>query len=207
MKLLLSGFEPFGGLAKNPTMDIISASQKWQIPNMEIYTVILPVVYEECATKLIKVMEDVKPDYVISLGVAVGRSAITPERIGINIQDTAGEGKTGDNRGIMPKDQPIDENGPAGLFSTLPIREMKEKLGEMGIPADISNTAGTYICNNTMYSTLLHIERNQLPVKAGFIHVPATPEMTVAKPQIPSMALETQEAAIKAIVEGITHGW
>lgn len=204
---MLSGFEPFGGLATNPTMDIASAAKEWRIDKAELHTVILPVVYQECATKLIEKMEELKPDFVISLGVAVGRSAITPERIGINIQDTAGEGKTGDNRGFQPQDKPIDENGPAGIFTTLPIREMKNKLTEMGIPADISNTAGTYICNNTMYSTLLYIERNHLPVKAGFIHVPATPDMTVLRPHTPSMAIGLQTAAIEAIVEGITNGW
>ncbi|MDQ0256558.1 pyroglutamyl-peptidase [Evansella vedderi] len=204
-KILLSGFEAFGGLSTNPTMDIIARTRDWELPNVELHTIILPVVYDECADLLIKEIDKHNPDVVISLGVAVGRAAITPERIGINIQDTAGEGKSGDNRGFHPKDKPIDETGPVGLFSTLPIRKITEDLLEKGIPAQISNSAGTYICNNTLYSILHYIKRNELSIKAGFIHVPASPEMVTNKPQLPSMSIELQTEAVKTIIESIVQ--
>ncbi|ADU31234.1 pyroglutamyl-peptidase I [Evansella cellulosilytica] len=201
MKIILTGFEPFGKLTTNPTMEIIAKSAKWNIDNVELNTFILPVVYDECASILIDKIKEMKPDYVISLGVAVGRGAITLERIGINIQDTVGEGELGDNLGEQPKDKLIDQNGPDGLFSTLPIRKMTDVLIKEGIPAQISNTAGTYICNNTLYSVLNVINNEKLSVKAGFIHVPASPNMVVKKPQIPSMSIELQEKAVKRLVE------
>ena len=200
-KILLSGFEPFGNLDTNPTTAIISRAEDWDIEGINLETLILPVVYNECASRLIEKIEVFKPDIVLSLGVAVGRSAITPERIGINIQDTAGEGKTGDNRGDQPRDRFINDGGPDGLFSTLPIRQIVELLESEGIPAQISNTAGTYICNNTLYSILYYINRENLDTRAGFIHVPASPDMVTKQPQMPSMAIDVQEKAIKHILE------
>ncbi|MDG5789214.1 pyroglutamyl-peptidase I [Evansella sp. AB-P1] len=200
-KILLSGFEAFGELTSNPTMEIISRSKEWIMDGGQLYSTILPVIYDKCAKELIKKIEDIQPDYVLALGVAVGRSTITPERIGINIQDTVGEGKLGDNEGLRPKDRLIVEGGPDGLFSTLPIRQITEKLIENEIPATISNTAGTYICNNTLYSVLHYIKKNQLPIRAGFIHVPATPNMVCKQPNVPSMTIDLQEKGIRLIAE------
>ncbi|SDZ02812.1 pyroglutamyl-peptidase [Evansella caseinilytica] len=200
-KILLSGFEPFGNLTTNPTMELVSRAGGWNLENGVMETIILPVVYNECADKLIDKIEVCRPDIVLSLGVAVGRAAITPERIAMNIQDTAGEGKAGDNRGDKPQDRLIAEDGPDGLFTTLPIRDLTTMLQQAGIPAQISNTAGTYICNNTMYSTLYHLQKHKYETKAGFIHVPATPEMIAQRLNMPSMSLELQEKALYRIVE------
>ncbi|MBU9721863.1 MULTISPECIES: pyroglutamyl-peptidase I [Bacillaceae] len=204
-RILISGFEPFGDLKTNPTMELIERLNSKSIPNLEINTIILPVVYNQCAAELIEYINEIKPDLVLSLGVAVGRSAITPERIAINIQDTVGEGKSGDNHGDMPTDRPVERSGPDGLFSTLPIREMVQLLSNNGIPAQISNTAGTYICNNTMYSVLLHLKNNFPEMKAGFVHVPATPEMVLKKPSIPSMDITVQERAMELILEYLSQ--
>ncbi|MFA9555895.1 pyroglutamyl-peptidase I [Evansella sp. AB-rgal1] len=205
-KIIVSGFEPFGGLTTNPTMEIIARINGWKVDNAEIHTIILPVVYNDCATRLIKYIDELKPNIVISLGVALGRSVITPERIGVNIQDTVGEGYAGDNEGDKPQDRLIVENGPDGIFSTLPNRRIIDKLQEKGIPASISNTAGAYICNNTLYSVLHYIKENNLSISAGFIHVPATPEMVTNKVNVPSMSIDLQEEAIRLAIEGCLEG-
>ncbi|WP_416151323.1 pyroglutamyl-peptidase I [Salipaludibacillus sp. HK11] len=201
MRILLSGFEPFGGLTTNPTLELIERAKLFNIEGIEIDTIRLPVVYQQCVPPLIAKIAEINPDIVVCLGVAVGRASVNLERIGINVQDTVGEGKHGDNQGDHPIDRPIINDGPAGLFSTLPIRLLFEELQKMGIPTTISNTAGTYICNTTLYSLLHHIEQSSLEVEAGFIHVPATPEMVLASPQTASMSIETQAKAIRLIIE------
>ncbi|UCZ52045.1 pyroglutamyl-peptidase I [Bacillus shivajii] len=202
MKVLLTGFEPFGDLHTNPTMEIIERANTWKV-DAEIKTVILPVVYGECADKLIEKMKEYEPDVVVCLGVAVGRSSISFERIGINVQDvrdTGGTGVSGDNTGDRPVDRPIDPNGPDGLFATLPNRELMRSLINDEIPATISNSAGTYICNDTLYRLMHHIKRHNLPVVGGFIHVPASPDMVIDKTNLPSMSIDTQEEAIRKVV-------
>ncbi|WP_096435799.1 pyroglutamyl-peptidase I [Alteribacter populi] len=200
MNLLISGFEPFGELSVNPTQVLAEKAQEWEVEGVNIHTVVLPVVYHACARRLIDEIERVNPDVVLSLGVAVGRSSITPERIGVNLQDTVGEGKLGDNAGQKPKDEKLYETGPDGIFSTLPNRFLVNALKEAGIPAQISNTAGAYICNNTLYEMLVYLKNESSEIKAGFIHVPATPEMVTASSHLPSMALETQEKALKMMI-------
>ncbi|MBU9711436.1 pyroglutamyl-peptidase I [Evansella tamaricis] len=204
-KILVSGFEPFGDVTINPTMGIIEKLNRSHQGNVELHTIILPVVYNECANVLIEEINKVQPDIVISLGVAMGRSAITPERIGINIQDTVGEGASGDNHGDRPFDRLIEEDGPDGLFSTIPIRDITNELKKHGIPAQISNSAGTYICNNTLYSVLLHVQINQLSIRVGFIHVPATPGMVLNKPHLPSMDLELQVKGIQTVIDCLSE--
>ncbi|TMW71526.1 pyroglutamyl-peptidase I [Alteribacter natronophilus] len=201
MKILISGFEPFGTFMENPTQALAEAAAGWTIEGAEIHTVVLPVVYRECASRLRKEIEAVQPDVVLSLGIAAGRSAITPERIGINVQHTEGEGKYGDNAGHKPQNQPLVEGGPDGLFSTIPSDAIVKALHNEGIPAQISNTAGTYICNNTLYETLLYAKEEKLSLRAGFIHVPPLPSMTAGTPHMPSMSLEVQARALKIMIE------
>ncbi|PYZ99125.1 peptidase C15 [Alteribacter lacisalsi] len=200
MKILISGFEPFGKLESNPTEALVKEAADWKIEGIDIRTVVLPVVYRECAARLQEEIEAVKPDVVLSLGVAVGRSAVTPERIGINVQHTEGEGKFGDNSGRKPDNEPLIEGGPDGLFATLPNREITRALTDSGIPAQISNSAGTYICNNTLYETLCYVRERGSQIKAGFIHVPATPEMASHTPHVPTMSLDVQAKALKTIL-------
>ncbi|PYZ93583.1 peptidase C15 [Salipaludibacillus keqinensis] len=201
MRILISGFEPFGGLSSNPTLELIERAKDFEMEGIEIFTIVLPVIYNQCVPPLLTEMERIEPDVVVCLGVAVGRSSINLERVGINIQDTAGEGKQGDNSGDRPVDREIVDEGPDGLFSTLPLRSILEALQSNNIPSTISNTAGTYICNTTMYSILYEINRLSLTTKAGFIHVPATPDMVVNSPKIPSMDIQTQTEALRLIVE------
>jgi pyroglutamyl-peptidase len=201
MKILISGFEPFGKMNINPTEKLIEAAEKFEIVNVEIATILLPVNYDECAERLIAKIEDIKPDVVISCGLAAGRTAVTPERIGINIKDTGSGDPYPDNKGNIPTDELINEEGPDGLFSTLPIRLIEKNLKAEQIPAAISNSAGTFICNNTLYAVLNYIRKEKLLIKAGFIHFPASTEMSAKNPSLPSLPQETMANALKIIVE------
>ncbi|WP_226677852.1 pyroglutamyl-peptidase I [Mesobacillus jeotgali] len=201
MKILISGFEPFGKMKINPTEELLLEAEKFEIENVEISTILLPVNYDECAEELIRKMDDFQPDVVISCGLAVGRTAITPERIGINIKDTGSGDPYPDNKGQIPTDEMIDEDGPDGLFATLPNRLIEKNLKEMDIPAAVSNSAGTFICNNTLYAVLNHIRKNNLHIKAGFIHFPASTKMSAINPSLPSLPQETMAEALKVIVE------
>jgi len=201
MKILISGFEPFGKMSINPTEELLKEAVGFEIENVEISTVLLPVNYDECADELIAKIEEVNPDVVISCGLAAGRTAITPERIGINIKDTGSGDPYPDNRGIIPTDELIDKDGPDGLFSTLPNRLIEENLKAQHIPAAISNSAGTFICNNTLYAVLNYIRKNNLPIKAGFIHFPASTEMSARNPALPSLPQEVMSNALKVVIQ------
>lgn len=201
MKILISGFEPFGKMSINPTEELLKEAEKFDIDGVEITTILLPVNYDECGDMLIQKMEETSPDVVISCGLAAGRTAITPERVGINIKDTGSGDPYPDNKGNIPVDVMIDEQGPDGLFSTLPNRLIEKNLKALKIPAAISNSAGTFICNNTLYAVLNHIQKNKLPIIAGFIHFPASTAMSAQNPSLPSLPQETMTEALKTIVE------
>lgn len=168
----------------------------YQYKNYEIIGLELPSVYNESMEIIEKKISMVEPDAVISVGQAGGRNRISVERIGINIDHTSQE----DNEGNKPKNRIIDEEGQAGYFSTLPIQEITDNLKENNIPAKISNTAGTYICNHIMYGVLNYIEKNVLDMKAGFIHVPYIPEQVLDKNK-PSMSMEMITKGVKIAIE------
>jgi pyroglutamyl-peptidase len=193
-KLLLTGFEPFLGFPINPTEAIVKELDGQEIGGFRVYGVLLPVDYEAAGPKVLKEIEDIQPDAVVALGLAAGRASITPERIAINCRD--GEA---DNTGVALQDAPIVENGPDGYFSTLPIRKMVDVLNESGYPARISNSAGTYLCNNIMY-TVLHAAGD---IKnAGFVHIPASHELAAAsKKELASWSQKDLTAAIVKVVE------
>ena len=148
-KLLLTGFEPFLKYTVNPTMKIVEALHGMKIGQYTIHSEVLPVEFELTGPTLMDHIEKLQPDAIISLGLAGGRSKITPERIAINVNDGPK-----DNTGYAPVDEVIIEGGADGYFTTLPIRKMVETLNEVGFPAMISNSAGAYLCNNTMYRAL-----------------------------------------------------
>ncbi|HBN82990.1 MAG TPA: pyroglutamyl-peptidase I, partial [Clostridiales bacterium] len=140
-----------------------------------------------------KAMEKYKPDVVLSLGQAGGRSCISIERIAININDT----KSADNQGQTPEDQTIFEDGQPAYFSTLPIKKILHSIREIKIPAEISNSAGTFVCNHVMYGVLYKIQKEGLDMKAGFIHVPFIPEQVIDYPGKPSMSLNDIVKAVE----------
>jgi pyroglutamyl-peptidase len=194
-KILLTGFVPFLDNPINPTEEIVKALDGQTIGNYEVVSRVLPVDFSASAVQLENYMDEVGPDVVISLGLAAGRTRITPERIAINCRDGAE-----DNRGVKLQDAPIDEGGPAGYFSTLPIRKFVDTLNETGFPATISNSAGTYLCNNVMYAALRKIEHENLDVRAGFVHIPASHQLAVQNPKLPSWSSrDLEEAVVKMI--------
>ncbi|ETT33032.1 Pyroglutamyl-peptidase I [Paenibacillus sp. FSL R5-192] len=202
VKILISGFEPFGGDAVNPTGALMDALANEVIEGAELKTVLLPVHFDECADLLIAEMEAYRPDVVIACGLAKGRTSITPERIAVNVKDIP-PGSYADNQGQRPVDEPIVDGSPDGLFSTLPIRAMVNDMSAAGIPATVSNTAGTYICNNTMYRVLDYIRIGQLPIRAGFVHFPASTEMAVLQPSVPSLPIPMMLDALRIMIRTV----
>ena len=164
-KLLVCGFEPFGGESRNPSWDVVSSLPE-SIGNYKIERLLLPVVFGEAAALAIKTAESLSADAVLCVGQAGGRSAITPELVGINLRYA----KIPDNCGNQPIDEPIIEGGASALFSTLPARKMSEAIAAAGIPSELSYTAGAYVCNDLLYTLLSHFEKSR--IRVGFIHIP-----------------------------------
>lgn len=201
--ILVTGFEPFGGMPVNPTEQLVSSLREAAVPGATLHAAVLPVTYDECASVVRDLLDRHQPDAVIACGLAAGRAAVTPERIAVNVKDTASDQSIADNSGRRPTDEPIAPDGPDGLFSTLPVRQIVEALQDAGIPAAVSNTAGTYICNNTMYAVLDHLRRAGRDVPAGFIHFPASTEMAVDDPRLSSLPMATMERALQVAIETV----
>lgn len=198
MKILLTGFEPFLGMSTNPTEQIVNALSGTEIDGKIIDGKVLPVDFNKTVLALLAEIEAVQPDVVLSLGLALGRTCITPERIAINCMD--GEK---DNAGQAYQDEKISFDGPDGYFSTLPNRELVTALLADGLPAKVSNTAGTYLCNQTMYAVRHYTETNGLPLRSGFVHIPADHQLALAKPTIASWSLDDLTRAITVIIQAL----
>ena len=197
MKILVTGFDPFGGEKINPALETIKRLPD-TILGAQIIKLEIPTVVGKSLAKIKEAVEKENPDAVLSIGQAGGRSEITVERIGINIDDC----RIPDNEGNQPIDEPVIKGGPAAYFVTIPIKAIVENIKAHNIPASISNTAGTFICNHVCYG-VAHLAAARTaagkPMKSGFIHIPFLPEQVIGKPALtPSMSLET-------IVSGITH--
>lgn len=201
MKLLLTGFDPFGGQPINPALEAVKLVAD-KVGDVEVVKLEVPTVFYKSIDTVAKAIEEVKPDAVVCVGQAGGRYDITPERVAININDA----RIPDNEGQQPLDGPIFADGETAYFTTLPIKAMVAAIREAGIPASVSNTAGTYVCNHLMYGVLYTLAKKYPGVRGGFIHVPFIPSQTVNRPTpAPSMSVEViakgLEAAIKAIGE------
>lgn len=203
MKLLLTAFSPFGGEKINPSLEAVKLV-KDKIFETDIIKLEVPTVFGKSIKIVVEAIEKEKPDYVLCIGQAGGRYGITPERVAINIDDA----RIPDNEGNQPIDKPIFADGESAYFSNLPVKAMVEEIRKEGLPANLSNSAGTYVCNHLMYGVLYTLSKKFKEVKGGFIHVPFIPEQTVDKPDKPSMSLTDivrgLEAAIKAAVENQT---
>ena len=200
MKILLTAFTPFDGESINPALEAMKLLPD-KIGQLEVLKLEVPTVFGKSARLVLETMEQEKPDYVLSIGQAGGRAEITPERIAINIDDAG----IPDNEGNQPTDRPIYPDGENAYFSTLPVKAIVEAIKREGIPASISNSAGTYVCNHVMYSVLYSIKKNALPIKAGFIHVPYIPEQTVNKKDKASLSLEEIVRGLEAALREINH--
>lgn len=195
-KLLLTGFEPFGGETVNPSWEIAHRLDGQEIGGFTVLARQLPVLWGRALEVMTELISAEKPDLIISLGQS-GRAEVTPERVGINMSDAG----LGDNLGTVKTEESIDREGPVAYWSRLPIKDMVQAIKEAGVPAKVSNTAGTYLCNHVMYGTLHYLARNDLATPAGFIHVPSLPEQVAPRSKgDPSMGIETQVRAITAAI-------
>lgn len=176
MKLLLTGFDPFGGEQTNPALEAVMQVSD-HIGEVEVIKREVPTVFEKSVEVVAKAIHEEKPDMVICVGQAGGRCDMTVERVAINYMDA----RIPDNEGNQPEDQPIEKEGANAYFSTLPIKKMVAAMKEAGIPATVSNSAGTYVCNQLLYGVLHLIEKEHLPIKACFIHVPYSPQQVAKK--------------------------
>ena len=188
-KLLITGFDPFGGNSVNPSWMAVQQLPE-QIGTFSVRKKMLPTVYGEAARTVIAEAENFGPDVIICVGLAAGRSAVTPERIGVNIRQS----KTADNAGNCFSGEPVVPGAPAGYFATVPIQEMVDAISSLGLPAAISNSAGTFVCNDVLFTLLHHFDG--AATKVGFIHVPALPEQATT-----GMPLEQITAALIAAVQ------
>jgi pyroglutamyl-peptidase len=192
--VLLTGFEPFGGEEMNPSEEIARQLHGVTIEKHEIVGALLPCVFGEAIKELKRQIAETKPALVICVGQAGGRSDITPERVAINIDDA----RIADNAEQQPVDRAIVKSGPVAYWSTLPIKTIVAGLQAVDIPASVSQTAGTFVCNHVFYG-LMHELQNHKGVRGGFIHVPFLPEQA-AKGQ-PSLTLEQMVEGIALAIE------
>ncbi|MEG0327112.1 MAG: pyroglutamyl-peptidase I [Erysipelothrix sp.] len=185
MKVLITGFDPFGGEAMNPAYEAVKLLPN-TIEGAEVIKVEVPTVFGKAIDVLEENMAKYQPDVVICVGQAGGRFGVTPERVAIN-QDDA---RIKDNEGNQPIDETIRLDGEGAYFSTLPIKAMVENMKEAKIPASVSNTAGTFVCNHLMYGLMYLIDKKFPTTKGGFIHVPFATEQAAQKVSMPSLSLE-----------------
>ena len=187
-KLLITGFDPFGGESVNPSWEAVKLLPD-TVGDYQLHKLQIPTVFGLAPQKVLEAARAIEPDVIISVGQAGTRDSVTPERIGINMRSA----RIADNAGYIPVEERIVPDGPDGLFSTLPVAAMVDAIRAANLPAAISNTAGTFVCNDTLYSLLHHYQGT--PVRCGFIHVPWLPEQGT-----PNLTLEhTVQALIAAI--------
>jgi pyroglutamyl-peptidase len=189
-KVLLTGFEPFGKATLNPSGEIVK-----QISGDNIVTAILSVAYTQSAERLLALIAEHKPDVVICLGQAEGRTHISPERIAINLDDA----RLADNEGVIRNDVPIIAGGPVAYESTLPIKDIVKAINDAGVPAAVSLSAGAFLCNHVFYVAQDHFKGTK--VRSGFVHVPLMDEQTGEFPGLPTMPLDQMVKAVRTMLE------
>ena len=191
MKLLITGFDPFGGESINPSWEAVKLLPE-QVGAYTICKMEIPTVFQVASQQVLEKARQLQPDVILCVGQAGGRNAVTPERVAINLRDA----KICDNAGTQPQEQPVVETGPAAYFSTVPCKKMVEAITTAGFPAAVSNTAGTFVCNDVLYSLLHHFDGTA--VRTGFIHVPYLPSQGT-----PNMELTDIVKALTAAIEAL----
>lgn len=199
-KVLVTAFGPFGGDIVNPALESVKLLNDREFATADVVTRELPVDFHESIAALKQIMTDVQPDVVICVGQAGGRFDITVERVAINVDDA----RIPDNSGNQPIDAPIVPDGPAAYWSTLPIKAMVQNVRAAGIPASVSQTAGTFVCNHIFYG-LAHLIATEFPnARGGFIHIPYLPEQAARLNGFqPSMSAESIARALEVCVETV----
>ena len=198
MKILLTAFEPFGGEAINPAKEALALVSD-EVAGARIIKMEVPVVFGKAIETVLQAMKKEKPDAVLCVGQAGGRAGMTPERVAINIDDA----RIPDNAGNQPVDSPIFPDGAPAYFSSLPVKAMVQMIRDAGVPASLSNTAGTYVCNHLMYGVLYHIDKSFPGMKGGFMHVPFMHEQVMDKQNTPSLSREDIACGIEAALQAI----
>ena len=187
-KLLITGFDPFGGADINPAWEAVKLLPE-EIADFEVHKLEIPTVFGLATEKVLEKAAKIQPDVILCIGQAGGRAAVTPERIGVNIRDA----KITDNAGNQPVGQFVAQEGPAAYFATVPVMAMADAIQAADLPGQVSNSAGAFVCNDTLYGLLHHYAGTD--VKVGFIHVPWLPEQGS-----PSLELEKTARALEAAI-------
>ena len=203
--ILLTGFEPFGGYKHNPSAEVAEALHRRSVGDVAIYGAILPVHHARAAALVNQLVRDVAPRAIVHLGLAGGRARLALERVAVNVMDF----EIADNAGYRAAGEPCVAGGPAAYSSTLPLEAIQEALGAEGVPAYLSSSAGTYLCNQTFYTTRHLLESRGLRTPAGFIHLPLSPAMVVASGlDQPSMdvplIIRAIELALRVVAQSTT---
>ncbi|MEG2786619.1 MAG: pyroglutamyl-peptidase I [Romboutsia sp.] len=199
MKILITGFDPFGGESINPAEEAVKRL-KDEINGAKIIKLTIPTVREKSLKAIEQAIQTHNPDIVISIGQAGGRFDITPERIAINIDDF----RITDNEGNQPTDEPVRVDGEIAYVTSLPVKAMVEHMKENGIPASVSYTAGTFVCNHVMYGVLYMIDKKYPNIKGGFIHIPYTTSQVLDKRNMPYMSLDEIVKGLELAIEACT---
>lgn len=195
MKILVTGFEPFGGEVRNPSAEVVESLPN-NVGTIELIKLILPVERYTCADMVKEAIKRHKSDGILSIGQAGGRAAVSVERVAVNLDDYSLE----DNVGNQPKDEPVVPGGPDAYFTNIPVPGMVRGIRLVGVPAVQSLSAGTFVCNHLMYSVRHWIEEQGLNIKFCFIHIPYLPEQVMRKPGQPSMSPELVRKAIDVAI-------
>lgn len=198
MRILVTGFEPFGGESRNPSAEVVELLPD-QIGGADVIKRILPVVRGKASEALMEAVENFRPDAVLSIGQAGGRAAVSVERVAVNLDDY----RIPDNGGNQPADEPVVPDGPDAYLCRLPVKAMVEAIRKEGIPAEVSLSAGTFVCNHLFYSGSHFLARSFPGVPCGFIHIPFLPEQVADKPGQPSMSLNVSAKAVEAAIKAI----
>ena len=194
-KLLITGFDPFGGADRNPAREAVMTLPS-VIGDCEITPLEIPTVFGKAAEVVLRTAETLCPDVIVCIGQAAGRAAITPEVVGINLQNAS----IPDNAGNQPRLSPVMEGAPAAYFSTLPVQEMVAAVQAAGLPCSLSYSAGVFVCNDLLYTLLHHFDGTA--TRVGFIHIPCLPEQ--AKEGCPSLPLHDIVRGLTAAIEAIS---
>ena len=203
-KLLITGFQPFDGESVNPALEVAKGLQGKTINGYEVIAREIPVVRFEALKAVQAAIEELQPNAVITIGQAGGRPDITVERVGINIDDF----RIPDNKGNQPIDEPVVTGGPVAYLATLPIKKMVANVKAQGIPASVSNSAGTYVCNHLLYGLLHYLTtQGKTAIPAGFIHIPYLPEQMAVRSgkdaQVATMSLDTLLKGFEAMIAAL----
>lgn len=197
--ILLTGYGPFGDHETNPSARVVRALDGETIAGASVVGRTIPVVFDEALPAVRSLLEDHDPVAVVSTGLMPERSALTVERVGINVRDCD---DVPDNDGRTPTDAPVHDDGPNAYFATLPIKRLVAASRDAGVPARVSNTAGTHLCNNILYAVRHHVETSDLDVRSGFVHVPFSHEQAARRDDpVPSMSTAAMETGLAAMVD------